>query len=68
MANHDLLNTIAIAVVMMLTGFALQALKNVVTRLWATVRVLFAALFAIVLASGALTLTAGILVMRIHAS
>jgi len=62
----DLLGAVAIGVVVMLLGFAVEALRNVVTRLWCTARALLRAVFAIVLASGALALTAGVLVLGIH--
>ena len=54
----------AVGVVTMLTGFALQALKGILTRLWATVRLLTGALFVMVAASGALAVSAGILLIR----
>ncbi|MFG1606179.1 hypothetical protein [Actinoplanes sp. NPDC049265] len=64
-ASGDLLSAIAVAVVIMLMGFALQALKNIVGDFWSMLRMMFSALRVAALVSASLALTVAVLVFQL---
>ncbi|HEU4347053.1 MAG TPA: hypothetical protein VFR35_04610 [Actinoplanes sp.] len=62
----DLLSVIAIAVVIMLLGFALDWLRGIVVALWAMARLLFSALGAALLVIAALAVAFAAVIVQIR--
>jgi hypothetical protein len=62
----DLLTAIAIAVVVMLIKFAVDALRGMARRTWMMAQGMFSALGVVVLGFTALIVLAGTVVMRFH--
>jgi hypothetical protein len=62
-ASPSVLGVLAIAVVIMLTGFALEWLRGILVALWSMTRLLFRALGVAVLLLAALAVLIGMLVV-----
>jgi hypothetical protein len=63
---NDLVTAIALAVVIMLMGFALQALKDLLGEFWSMVRVMFSALGVALLVFASLALIVGVLIVQLR--